>query len=176
MLMDENQDVRLWDQKEGEPARWYHIFTQYYLGAGFRRSVRQAWLNFVKENDGEEAWKEVVHASPPSEWYQMSVRWQWYDRAEAWEEEQTELSMAAVSEGAKLLRLHTVDAVKALILALTSEKFAVQAAKEILDRGGLPSTSKIDATGAVLFTADDMAKAQEELNNWRRERESDENG
>jgi hypothetical protein len=167
MLMDENQDIRPWDQKEGEPERWYHIFVRYYLGSGFRRSVRQAWLAFVKENDGDEVYKEVLHDHPPADWYSMATRWQWYDRAEAWEDEQTELSMAAVSESATLLRLATVDAVKALILALRSDKYAVQAAKEILDRGGLPSTSKVEGSTAVLFTSDDLAKAQEELEQWR---------
>jgi len=157
-----------WDRMDGEPTRWYHMFLKYYIGDGFERSVTRAYLHFIEENRPAEyeAAKRTSRGAP-AQWYAMSATWNWRGRADAWETHQTDLSLAVVEEASRKLRLLTIEAVDTLALFMGRDhRLAVAAAKEVLDRGGLPATVRQEVAGSVAFTADDMAKAKEDVEEW----------
>jgi hypothetical protein len=149
-----------------EPTRWYKIFIRYYLAGGFGRSVRDAWLTFLRENEPDKVEEAESSRSVPRTWMAMATRWEWHERAEAWEEQQSVLSMAAVEASSRKLRSLTPGAVDALASALVNPKQAVRAAAEILNRGGLPAVSKQEVDQTVSLSVDDMAAAAEELDEW----------
>lgn len=164
--MADTQTFQPWDRQEREPSRWYLIFIKYFIGMGINRSLRKAYLK-QKQEESEEAYeKAIATRGCPNVWYQMATRWNWKERAEAWDEEQTLLAITAVEEAAKKLRLLAPSAVEALALSLASEKYRVQAAKEILDRGGLPSVSKQEVQKTIEMRAEDIEEALKDVDEW----------
>jgi prophage DNA circulation protein len=161
-----------WDRQPGEPSRWYVIFVKYYLTMGLARTVRGSYLRYLKEAEPDKYESEKAYSTPPKHWRDMAAKWSWKERAEAFDEWQTDLSMATVEEAARKLRLAAVDAVAALVLALGTMRYSVQAAKEILDRSGIPATVRQEMAGALNLTSDDLAKATEEVKKWENEHRS----
>jgi hypothetical protein len=165
--MSETNEVKLWDRMHGEPQRWYTIFVNYYLPQGPGRSVRRAHTLYSKDHPEIEPSEYT-----PVTWFKMAEKWQWKERVDAFETEQNDLARATIDYAAKLLRLLTVDAVQALQIMLKSDRYAVSAAKEILDRGGIPATSIQELAAKVDITSDDMAEAREQVEKWERENTS----
>ena len=160
-------EINSWDRQPREPVRWYDIFVRYYLASGLSRTVRVAFLAYVKDTKPEAFMEAQSRRGAPGQWMTMADRWHWRERAAAWEQSQTDLAMATIEQAARKLRLLTVNAVDALEIYLTSQRLGVQAAKEILDRGGLPATTRVESDNVHRFTADDLAKARDELKEWQ---------
>jgi len=161
-----------WDRQENEPTRWYSLFIKHYLGIGQGRTIARAYLSFAKDLGPEAYQRALIRRGAPLQWYTAANVWRWEERAGAYEMHTSELAMAAVAEANKKLRLLAVDAVEALALSLTSERFRVLAAKEILDRAGLPAVSRQEVTNRVTLSADEMAEAKKELEAWQEKHES----
>lgn len=172
-MADEKQ---AWQRIENEPKRWYTIFMKYYLGGGFQRSVRAAWLGFLEENEPEKLEQALQTRGVPKSWHAIAARWDWQGRADAWEAHQSDLSLAAVEAASRMLRENAPAAVDALVGALTSDKQAVRAAAEILNRGGLPAVSKQEVDQTVILSNDDMAEAQKELEEWEAKKKQEQSG
>jgi hypothetical protein len=165
--MDNEVEMQPWDRMEGEPGTWYRSFRRYYITLGYLRTIRGAYLDFLKDV-GDQA--EAEYARTPDEWYVMANQWNWKARADAWDDHIADSAVTAVEEAAIRLKLATVNAVDTLISALTgSERYRVNAAKEILDRGGLPATVRQEQVTNLSFTADDLARAKDELKQWEQE-------
>lgn len=98
-------------------------------------------------------------------WSDMAKIWQWRARARAFDSLRNTESQKRLDEARTLLIEATVKAVHALIDSLENSKTRVSAAKEILDRGGLPGTI-VRENRIVPFTADELAQAQKELADW----------
>jgi hypothetical protein len=77
-------------------------------------------------------------------------------------------AITAVKQAQLNLKLATVKAVDTLIAQLDSPRNGVQAAKEILDRGGIPGRSITDNITTVHISADDMAQAAREVEDWEK--------
>ncbi len=69
-----------WERREGEPARWYWRFRSY-LNLGSKRSINAA-------SEVEREGKSRTNAGP--EWYKAAKRYQWQERADAYDREQSE--------------------------------------------------------------------------------------
>lgn len=155
----------IWEIQDGEPTRWYHIFVQYYLTQGLGRSVTRAFRLFVQaDKDISEA--EARLEKVDSHWHEISAVWDWKKRAEAYDDHLTELAFRTVEQAGVELRLNAIKAVQALILSLPHERYGVMAAKEILDRAGLPATSRQEIESSVKLTADELTKAAEDVEEW----------
>lgn len=165
-------DVKAWNRQPSEPARWYQIFVKYYLAMGLRRSISGAYSRFLAEADPQEHEKHIAsgYGNVPSTWRGMATRWSWRERAEAYEEDQTALVQAAVDEASRMLRLEAPHAVRALITALDEQRNRVPAANAILDRAGLPATTRQEIAGGMLISADDLATARKEMEEWESQR------
>lgn len=78
-----------WDRQLNEPPIWYKRFTKFRL----MEPVRSIADVYREEQKGE---KESV--KPPGRWYETAKRWQWEERAVAWDahvDEQLEKRIAA---------------------------------------------------------------------------------
>lgn len=174
--MDQIEFASPWTQMVEEPTEWYEKFEKYYLPLGPGRTIMQAFIAFAKATSPEQS--ILMTVSPPNaaphSWSQMSNQWQWRKRALAWDAEQVRGAADQVMFARQLAQMATVEAVQTLRKALANPKTAVQAAKELLDRGGVPSVT-IHAVKSVPFTADDLAQAARELEEWKNSSNSLEN-
>jgi hypothetical protein len=98
-------------------------------------------------------------------WQRQHKKFRWHDRAEAFDRNNI-LEYSTLIDTARDKLMRNLDtAVTALVGALDNPRQAVAAAKEILDRGGLPGTTNI-GIGPAKFTADELGKATTELDDW----------
>jgi hypothetical protein len=161
-------EPKKWDRLPDEPLQWYRRFERYYLLHGLVRSVRRAYVYFLKETDPDK-YEEVRQRSSPTlnTWNRAAFQWKWEERADAWDAERNDELRRKVQEGSLSLKDLTLDAIEALHQALTNPRLCVSAAREILDRAGLPSVSKIEMSGRTSISADELATAAQELQRWQ---------
>lgn len=165
--MDTPQETNVWERLQGEPERWHTIFVKYYLAQGPGRSLRVAYLNFIRDTRPDVD-TFLLSSKTPYPWVNVALKWQWFDRAKAWETEQSRLAMASVEHASRKLRELSLRAVETLELNLLSTRLGVQAAKEILDRAGLPAVTRVESANTISFTADELAKARQEAEEWEK--------
>lgn len=89
----------------------------------------------------------------------------WRERAAAYDAACSLIVIDTVALALETLRDASVEAAEALIEALQNPKTKVQAAKEILNRIGIPATERRE-TVSVRVTADDIKRAREEATEW----------
>jgi len=159
------EEAQIWEIQPDEPKRWYNIFVQYYLTQGLGRSVARAYRQFIADD------KNITEAEAKLEpiekhWVDMAAKWQWRKRSEAYDDYLTEMAMHTVAQAGLELRLSAFKAVQTLVLSLVSEKYGVMAAKEILDRAGLPATTRQEIESNVKVTADELTQAAEDAEEW----------
>lgn len=70
-----------WERMPGEPNDWYHIFFEFFLKQGARRSISEAYRRYSRVEKGT-----GKQASP--RWRFHAYRWTWDVRAEAYDEHQ----------------------------------------------------------------------------------------
>lgn len=154
-----------WHRREGEPITWYKRFIEYYLPLGPTRTLLQASVLERAINTPDKIDKDSKPNTAPNEWTKACDDWDWRVRADAYDAFMYE-DDGMIELALEKLRNSALDAVTALHDSLQNPRYAVAAAKEILDRAGLPATTNINLGGAR-FTADDLSKANEELKEWQ---------
>lgn len=77
---------RPWDRQANEPMRWWSRFDQYYRPLGAERSLLAAYRGWRKAEKGREGQAK----SAPTSWRNNASRWQWEERALAWDEYQAQ--------------------------------------------------------------------------------------
>lgn len=159
-----------WQRQEGEPVLWFDRFTRYFLVLGPARNLARAYQTFLSiENprlltgEDEDGPTEII---TPGTWSKAADDYDWVRRAEAYDVLFFSAGGAQALAREKIQNL-TLKAANTLEIFLEHPRLGVQAAKEILDRGGLPSTSA-HLVGHATITADDMAAAVEEINEWEK--------
>ena len=80
---------RIWEQRDGEPNKWYDMFTTF-RSLGPNRSIRQAWQRWYrweqKKQDAIPDGIQIEYSEQPSNnCYDMAREWQWVERAEAYD-------------------------------------------------------------------------------------------
>ncbi len=127
-----------WEPQPGERNLWVARFEAYRL-AGPTRSL----LGTYNAERAAKGRKRSLH--PSGSWRRAFERWSWQARAEAWDEAERLRVRAEVARAQQMLREAAPDAVKALRDVLKERedwKAVVQAAKEILNRAGLPEVTE----------------------------------
>lgn len=150
-----------WSQMEGEPHKWYTRFIRYYLAMGPSRTVKGANREFLRVEQN----RAVDYAATPRTWLHIFYKWEWKRRAEAFDQEQNEVTVDTVMMALDILREAAPDAAEALIDGLANARTRVSAAREILDRIGLPAVQRHESV-SVRVNADDIRKAREEARDW----------
>lgn len=158
----------VWMQFADEPNTWYDRFSQYYLPLGPGRTLLQAYIAFTKATDEDKSTLMTVRPpmSAPPTWTDASRMWDWRKRGTAWDASQVSELAHTLTAARQFIQQSTLDAAKTLHKALDNPKYAVAAAKEILDRGGVPAVT-VHAIRTIPFTADDLALAAREVEEWQ---------
>jgi hypothetical protein len=169
-----------WERMSGESNLWYARFEAYReLGSG--RSIRKLFLRYKQERG--------LHAKAvPGRWYAVARRWQWRERAEAWD--QAEREMLREQERERRVQSHQrrMDMIDVLLVAVF--RALKRADLDALDCGEarewLPTMRMMfkdllnaqraemelspdqdeDVSDAITFTADELLVAQRELEEW----------
>jgi len=169
--MDTDLQVFPWTQRTDEANEWYDKFMLHYIPLGPTRTLLQAYLSYAKASATSSDQAVMVIANPPksapANWSTVAREMDWRKRALAYDAEQSKDLVNTMTQAKQVLQAATLDAAVALRNALSNPKFAVAAAKEILDRGGLPAVT-LHAIKLMPFTADDLAQATREVEEWQR--------
>lgn len=153
---------------EDEPPEAFFIFSKFYLTAGPTRTLLKTYITYLSIEDPErlKGLSETSRQSAPTEWTKMVDAWEWRERALAYDEKFF-TNQGAVELARQALQRSSMDAVEALQKALQDRKTRVSAAKEILDRAGIPSSQKL-VVSTTPFSADEYAEAQKEIDEWEK--------
>jgi len=171
-----------WDRLPGESGIWYNRFDLYRL-LGTGRSLDATYRTAANLESGRAG----------ASWWSNAERWEWQRRAEAWDVVERDLLRAAEEErrrDARERRLYLLGEVresswKALLAANLSE-LSEEEARGMLgslrllfmeslkgERLEMGEPTEIVAEGDVVsFRADELARAENELAEWRARRES----
>ena len=158
-----------WARQENEPLEWYGYFNDYYLALGPSRSLRKAFMTYLGINDPDsvEYYAERPNMNAAKEWTRMYSGWDWRIRAREFDRATMLESRAIVAEARKILFESAKSAADALKDALKDPRMRVAAAKEVLNRVGLPAVTHVDVNVRP-YTADEYNKASEEVGEWEK--------
>jgi hypothetical protein len=160
-----------WFRIDGEPWLWYNRFQEYFLPLGPGRSLPKAFELMMLKERGKE-WLDNKKANKRfasmNRWTAAAREWEWRERARAYDSFMYKDAQAEV-ELARLTILNGANkAAQALVSALDNERLKVAAAKEILDRAGLPGTTNVGIGPADKFSADELSRAEAEIQAWEK--------
>ena len=166
-----------WQVMDGEPDLWFQRFTKYFLPLGPGRTLIKAYTIMVDVEHPEvaKARKEMAKKDPgktfnvnniTSLWGTKAREWNWRDRAKAFDRFSYQLAQAEVDLARVTLLGSANKAALALVEALSNPRLQVAAAKEILDRAGLPGTTNVALGPIDKFTSDELAQATQDLEGW----------
>jgi hypothetical protein len=178
-----------WEQRSGEPNRWYSRFEIFRL-AGPNRSLLGV-VNADRQQRGANKAKSI-----PQAWSKNAKKWNWRERAEAWDQHERQVARAAHAKAIEdMNRRHLQEArafqhlaaqrIKAMNLEKLSPadtlRFCIEAAKLERLALGVPETIEeqrlTGATGgAVAFTVEAAVRADQELKEWNHERIQQQSG
>lgn len=167
--MDSDSVEIAWLQMPEEPEGWYNRFVAYYLPLGPTRNLTRAYLKFLATNNPKQLDKVNASGNIVSGWSEHANLWHWRERADAFDLYNASESFAYVDKARNILLQGTEAAAQALVENLKSPRLAVAAAKEILDRGGLPGTHLLGVGRVEPYTADDLHKAEKEVAEWEKQ-------
>lgn len=130
----------------------------------------RAWLKCIEIEQPERAARQGKNnKNAASQWSEKSREWKWRERADAFDLYNASEYAGVVDQARATLLKSSDEAAKALVANLTNPRLAVAAAKEILDRAGLPGTHIVGVGHLEPYTADDLRKAEEEVSSWERQ-------
>lgn len=155
-----------WWPQPSEPSMWYYRFERFYLMQGPTRSIQSSyrlWVLSEGKTLGSKALKDVSNA-----WLENTRRYNWQGRAMDYDGEINRRILLKVEAASRRLRDAAPLAVEALINSLGVPRYAVQAAKEILDRAGLPAVTRQEIRTQVAFSTEDLEQAREEVESWEK--------
>jgi len=158
-----------WSQMEDEPFFWYQRFVKYFLPQGPGRTLLKAYETMVAAEHPDVAKarenSDKAHKAITS-WSTKAREWNWRQRAKEFDHFAYRVAQYEVDK-ARVRLLGAADAAaKALVDALGNARLTVAAAKEILDRVGLPGTVNVGLGPIEKFTADEFRQAEQELQDW----------
>jgi hypothetical protein len=170
-IQEPNLIVAPWLQIDEEPILWYRRFMMYYLPLGPNRNLTRAYFKWVETENPKRAAKLKANRAfinTSKEWSVHARDWKWRTRAEAFDLHCASEVFAYIDQARETLMKSANDAATALIENLKNPRLGVQAAKEILDRVGLPSTHLVGIGKIEPYSADELRKAEEEVADWER--------
>jgi len=173
-------NVHEWERLAGEPIRWFTRFECYRL-LGPTRSLDAAYRAALVRSSGRVG----------GGWREAAKRWRWTERAEAWDLWELAALRAADEERRRVAREARIELLQrtrvqadAALSAAHLEQLTEEEARAML--GSLrmllfdtlkaerlelgEPTEIIGDVDVVRFRADELAKAEEELGEWRKGR------
>ena len=167
------KDDAEWLPLEGETELWHQRFVRYYLSQGLNRTVAGAYRVFCRA-EGREL-KYSTHGCPTN-WTDMARLHEWPERARAYDRHVSAIVNDQITRASLLLKLIAPEAVIALRMGLQSPRNSVNAAREILDRAGLPAVTKTILEDGSSISSDEMAAATKDLQDWTPDSDNESSG
>lgn len=99
---EEPPDQYPWEQLPGEDHKWYHFFFNYFVLSGFTRSIIAAFRKHREEE--EKSVPDTTLTGEARHWYVAATKWNWRERAQAWDEHQRMKNAAMWEERRTKLR------------------------------------------------------------------------
>jgi len=167
-----NLIVAPWLQVDDEPIMWYRRFMMYYLPLGPNRNLTRAYFKWLETEKPEQAAKMKAtraFVNTSRNWSVQARTWKWRERAEAFDLHCSSEIFGYVDQARETLMKSANEAAEALVSNLTSPRLGVSAAKEILDRVGLPSTHLVGVGKIDPYSADELHRAEREVADWEKE-------
>jgi len=158
-----------WLQQEDESPLWYQRFLLYYLPLGPGRNLTQAYIRHLKAEKPERAERlenSGRYINTSKEWSEAARKYEWMQRAVAFDTFNAIEMRQHVQEAREVLIKNTKKAAETLVNNLGHPRQGVAAAKEILDRAGLPGAHVVGHGQITPYSADDFNKAQAEIADW----------
>jgi hypothetical protein len=153
-------------QLQGEPDAWYYKFLKYFVNAGAGRSVASAYREYCRA-EHPERFDETGRVDTPRNWAAVARQFGWRERASDYDRAYSLLAVDSVALALEILRDAAPDAAEALVTSLDNPKYKVAAAREILDRTGVPRKT-VQETVSMRITPEDLRKAREEAAEWEK--------
>lgn len=92
-------EAQPWHRQPGEPLRWFRKFEQ------FRLMIPVRSVNAVFREEDSQKQPATARNDAPGHWREAARKWQWEDRAAAWDKHQAEeLEREIAAEEKKILR------------------------------------------------------------------------
>ena len=179
-VLAENVDLATeipWTQQDEEPGMWFQRFVRYFLPLGPGRSLYGAYQLMMESEfpsvakARKEKYKDNPGAKPQqiTSWGKQARIWKWHERSKAFDRFTYKAAQAMVDQARITLLGSAEKAAQALVGALTNPRLQVAAAKEILDRAGLPGTTNVGLGPIEKFTADEFRLAEQDLEEWEQQ-------
>src|SRR4030042_558968 len=147
-------------QLPNEPDAWYYKFLKYFVNAGAGRSVAAAYRDYCRIEHPNRL-DDNDRVNTPRIWAAMAKQYGWRERSSEYDRQYAKLTVDSVALAIEILRDAAPDAAVALVTSLDSPKTRVSAAREILDRVGVPRKT-VQETVSMKITPEDLRKAREE--------------
>ena len=115
------KEERIFERRGGEPNLWYARFHRFMLqGAG--RSLDQVYREVINDERAAKG-RERLHkgARCPAAWRKRAKEFDWWERAEAYDEELRRVSLKEKKEALRLTRSHCVEAVERMVALMRGE-------------------------------------------------------
>ena len=156
-------------QLPGESDAWYFKFLRFFVNAGAGRSVAGAYREYCKSEHPDRLGDngKITAQHTPRNWAAMARQFGWRERASEYDRHYTGLAIDSVALALEILRDIAPDAALALVDSLENPKTRVAAAREILDRAGVPRKT-VQETVSMRITPEDLRKAREEADDWEK--------
>lgn len=161
--------VAPWLRLEDEKSTWYNRFLLYYLPLGPGRTLTQAYVRYLEAENAEAAEEKKASGhsiNAASHWSEMARVNDWRERADAFDRYNATDFLQRVQEAREVLVRNTKKAAQTLVSSLANPRLQVAAAKEILDRAGLPGARIVGHKQLQPYSADEFNAAQAEIRAW----------
>jgi hypothetical protein len=182
-MPDTKPERESWDRQAEEPNRWFSRFERYRLAGPGRSLLGAVNAEQAEKGKNKRGWI-------PGAWSRAAARWNWRDRAEAWDEHDRQQARQAHAQDveemnrrhiheAQALQNRAVQRLKSLdpseLSASDTLRYFVEATKLERTARGEPETIEErrltgQGGGPVIFALEDALLADQELENWKHDR------
>lgn len=134
MTANSSQIHHPWEQREGEPAKWFERFTRLRLMSPNQRSYDAAYRAELAEGEtkGGKGKQRSTYPRASRHWVEYAQKWEWDARIAAWDKHWLALEAtrieAEVAEERRLKRKKAAERREQMIEAMTSPLFRAAAA------------------------------------------------
>jgi hypothetical protein len=100
LVTSESSEIQPWERQEGEPLFWYNRYKRF-QGLGPKRTVLAALQQERRESKAPKSTQNGKKPKPrtvPGSWKAASIRWNWVERAQAFDEDKITRIVAGMFE------------------------------------------------------------------------------
>ena len=115
------EECKDFERREGEPNLWYDRLVRF-MEMGAKRSLDGCYRDLMNADRAAKG-RERLHkgARCPAAWCKRAKEFDWWERAESYDEELRKVSLKEKKEALRLTRSYSVEAVKRMVDLMRGE-------------------------------------------------------